>query len=129
MIAIGWSNVLDRRFPDPDDAMRLLQVRDWLAGQSWFDVTQYRLNLPFGAPMHWSRLVDLPIAAVILLFRPIFGADGGETAALIIVPLLTLGAAMLLPNHPLLLGCCWTALPNWRCLIRMLTQNPVATFW
>ena len=95
-IVIGWSNVVDRRFPDPDDAMRLLQVRDWLAGQSWFDVTQYRLNPPFGAPMHWSRLVDLPVAAVILVFRPIFGTDGGETAALIIVPLLTLGAAMLL---------------------------------
>jgi hypothetical protein len=57
-------------FPDPDDAMRLIQVRDWLAGQSWFDVTQYRLNPPAGGPMHWSRLVDLPIAAVILIARP-----------------------------------------------------------
>ena len=25
---------------DPDDFMRLLQVRDWLAGQSWWDVRQ-----------------------------------------------------------------------------------------
>jgi len=93
---LGWSSVMQRRFPDPDDAMRLLQVRDWLGGQSWFDVTQYRLNPPFGAPMHWSRLVDLPIAAVILLFRPLVGADGAEAAALIIVPLLTLGVVMLL---------------------------------
>lgn len=40
--------VADRMFPDPDDAMRLVQVRDWLAGQSWFDVTQYRLSPPAG---------------------------------------------------------------------------------
>ncbi|MES2136483.1 MAG: hypothetical protein V4502_05420 [Pseudomonadota bacterium] len=83
-------------FPDPDDAMRLLQVRDWLAGQSWFDVTQYRLNPPFGAPMHWSRLVDLPLAAVILLTRPLLGSHGAEMAALIAVPTITLGLAMLL---------------------------------
>ena len=83
-------------FPDPDDPMRLVQVRDFLAGQSWFDVTQYRLNPPAGGPMHWSRLVDLPIAAVILLARPFLDQHGAETAALIAVPLLTLGIAMLL---------------------------------
>jgi hypothetical protein len=86
-------------FPDPDDAMRLIQVRDWLAGQSWFDVTQYRLNPPAGGPMHWSRLVDLPIAAVILAARPLVGAHGAETAALVIVPLVTLGIAMVLVHR------------------------------
>jgi hypothetical protein len=86
-------------FPDPDDAMRLVQVRDWLAGQSWFDVTQYRLNPPAGGPMHWSRIVDLPIAAVILIVRPFLGQHGAETAALIAVPLLTLGVAMLLVHR------------------------------
>jgi hypothetical protein len=48
-----------------DDAMRLVQVRDLLAGQGWFDVTQYRLNPPDGVAMHWSRLVDLPIAIML----------------------------------------------------------------
>jgi hypothetical protein len=87
------------RFPDPDDAMRLIQVRDWLAGQSWFDVTQYRVSPPAGGPMHWSRLVDLPIAAVILIARPFVGEHGAETAALVAVPLLTLGFAMLLVHR------------------------------
>ncbi len=50
-----------------DDAMRLVQVRDWLGGQSWFDLTQYRLSPPEGAAMHWSRLIDLPLAALIRL--------------------------------------------------------------
>ena len=46
--------------------------------------------------MHWSRLVDIPIAAVILAVRPLVGQFSAETAALIAVPLLTLGIAMLL---------------------------------
>jgi len=86
-------------FPDPDDPMRLIQVRDWLAGQSWFDVTQYRLNPPAGGPMHWSRLVDVPIAGVILLARPFLGQHGAETAALIAIPLITLGIAMFLVHR------------------------------
>ena len=45
-----------------DDAMRLAGVRDLLAGQSWFDLTQHRLDPPQGSPMHWSRLIDAPIA-------------------------------------------------------------------
>ena len=58
--------LLDRPGADQDlstdDAMRLVQVRDLLAGQGWFDLTQYRLNPPDGVAMHWSRLIDLPIA-------------------------------------------------------------------
>jgi hypothetical protein len=48
-----------------DDAVRLVQIRDLLAGQGWFDVTQYRLNPPDGVAMHWSRLIDLPIAILL----------------------------------------------------------------
>ena len=79
---------------DPDDALRIVQVRDWLAGQSWWDVTQYRMNVPDGGPMHWSRLVDLPIAAAMLLFRPWLGQAGAEQAAAAIVPLLTYGIVL-----------------------------------
>lgn len=93
---LSWTGIGQRQFPDPDDVMRLMQVRDWIGGQSWFNVTQYRLNPPAGVPMHWSRLVDVPIAAVILLCRPFVGRDAAEAAALVFVPLLTLGIAMLL---------------------------------
>jgi hypothetical protein len=74
-------------YPDPDDIMRLQQVRDWLGGQSWFDTTQYRL-VPVQAPMHWSRLVDLPIAALILLFSFVLSNDQAEFAATRLWPLL-----------------------------------------
>lgn len=50
---------------DNDSVMRLVQVRDLLAGQAWFDLTQYRMGSEGGLPMHWSRLVDLPIALLI----------------------------------------------------------------
>lgn len=89
--------ILAYEFPDPDDTLRLLQVRDLLAGQGWFDVAQHRIDaVNGGVAMHWSRLVDLPIAAVVLALRGMLGQTGAETAALVVVPLLTFGIAMLL---------------------------------
>lgn len=82
-------------FRDPDDALRLVQVRDFLAGQGWLDVSQHRINPPLGGPMHWSRIVDLPLAAVILLLRPLTGQAAAELTACALVPLLTLGVIAL----------------------------------
>ena len=53
---------------DTDDAVRLLLVRDLLAGHGWFDVTIARINPPYGLEMHWSRLIDGGIAALQRLF-------------------------------------------------------------
>jgi hypothetical protein len=77
-----------------DDAMRLVQVRDLMAGQGWFDPTQARLG-PEGTETHWSRLVDLPIATLIWLATPFLGGAGAERAAAIAWPLLTLLPALL----------------------------------
>ena len=60
-------------FSDTDDAMRLTVVRDLMAGQGWYDLIQHRLNAPFGASIHWSRLVDVPIATMIALLHPFVG--------------------------------------------------------
>ena len=84
------------RFGDPDDHLRLVQVRDLIAGQGWFDLRQHRVGLAEPVPMHWSRLVDAPLAAVVLLFDPIVGRRAAETVAVVAVPLLTLGAALAL---------------------------------
>lgn len=77
------------RMGDPDDQMRLLQIRDFLAGQSWFDVTQYRMNPPDGGPMHWSRLADIPLILAIAALTPLVGTAQAEWFAAILVPLLT----------------------------------------
>lgn len=74
--------------PDNDDAMRLVEVRDFLAGQGWFDMMQYRLGLDGGTLMHWSRFIDLPIASLILFFRMFFSPEGAEAAALTVWPLM-----------------------------------------
>lgn len=96
MIALLWGKLDVAAFVDADDALRLQQVRDWIAGQSWFDVTQYRAAPPAGVPMHWTRLVDVPIAALIVVLKPLLGVAGAELAACIAVPLLTLLAAMVI---------------------------------
>ena len=84
-------------FRDPDDELRLVQVRDLIAGQGWFDLHQYRVAAASGGvPMHWSRLVDVPVAAVILLLRPLLGTANAELAALVAVPALTLLAMFVL---------------------------------
>lgn len=75
--------------PDNDDVMRLVQVRDWLDGQSWFDLTQYRLGPEGGTLMHWSRLVDVPIAGLIGFFSFFLSGETAEVIAVYIWPLLT----------------------------------------
>jgi hypothetical protein len=72
---------------DTDNAMRLAQVRDLLAGQGWFDTVQHRMNTPYGLPMHWSRLADAPLALLSLV---------SEHVALIAWPLLLFAAVLLL---------------------------------
>ncbi|MDT8758962.1 hypothetical protein MZO42_09660 [Sphingomonas psychrotolerans] len=86
LLADSARDMRSLRLPDPDDTMRLMEVRDWLAGQSWWDVRQYHF---VAGDMHWSRLVDLPIAAVMLATAPMFGVAGAERIALIVVPLAT----------------------------------------
>jgi len=46
--------------------------------------------------MHWSRVVDVPLAALILLLRPLIGTHGAETATLFLWPLLLFAAALVL---------------------------------
>ncbi len=94
LLAASWSNILSWRMGDADDYLRLVQVRDLVAGQGWWDVTQYRMNLPDGGPMHWSRLVDIPLALAILLLSPLLGQPLAEQVASATVPLLTYGTAI-----------------------------------
>lgn len=82
---------------DNDSTLRLVEVRDLIAGQGWFDLHQYRMGLDDGLLMHWSRLVDAPIAAIVLAVRAVTGSQAAaETAALIVWPLILFGIAIYL---------------------------------
>ena len=84
----SWSNIRWFGLGDTDDNMRIMQVRALLHGQGWYDLRQYRLNPPYGANIHWSRLVDLPIAGLILGLRPVLGGAAAERWAVAVAPLL-----------------------------------------
>lgn len=82
---------------DADDYLRLVQVRDLLGGQSWFDVTQYRINpAEGGGMMHWSRFVDMQIAALVWLLGLFLDPQTAERWAVAIYPLLLILPLLLL---------------------------------
>ncbi len=96
LLAMFGADALNQTFREPDSAMRLVQVRDLLGGQGWFDLTQYRLNPPEGAQMHWARWVDAAIAAAIALLSPIIGAAAAEVFVAFAWPLAWLAAFVFL---------------------------------
>src|SRR6478672_3388729 len=83
-----WDQIRWFGLGDTDDNMRIMQVRGLLHGQGWYDLRQHHLNPPIGASIHWSRLVDLPIAGLILSLRPFLGGAGAERWAVAIAPML-----------------------------------------
>ena len=87
---VRWPSIHWMALSDTDDNIRLVQVRDWLTGQGWYDLRQYRLDPPGGANIHWSRLVDLPIAALILFFRFFTDTGTAERLACGLAPLIPL---------------------------------------
>lgn len=77
-------------FGDPDDATRLIQVRELMASGHWFDTTTMKFGGDAGMLSHWSRLVDLPIAALIAGFNLFLPIDDAERLTHAAWPLLTL---------------------------------------
>ena len=89
-----WAQIRGFALPDTDDNIRIMQVRSWMAGQGWYDLRQYHLNPPGGANIHWSRLVDLPLAGLKFLFSLFMSGADAEKASVAIAPLLPMGVAM-----------------------------------
>lgn len=81
-------------FFDSDDAMRAVQVRDLLGGQDWFDMTARRVDPPNGLFMHWSRIVDAPLAALDQAFRLFLPPEGAERATRLVFPFACLAALL-----------------------------------
>lgn len=96
LVASAGMAALHQDFSEPDNAMRLVRVRDMLAGQGWFDSIQHRLNPPEGTPMHWAQWIDAVLAAPIAVLKPITGQQSAEIAMAFAWPLGLLGLFMLL---------------------------------
>jgi hypothetical protein len=91
LVMYRWPQINWFALGDTDDNLRMMQVRALLKGQDWFDLRQYRLNPPLGANIHWSHLVDLPMAAIILIFKPFLGGEIAEKIAIALAPIIPLG--------------------------------------
>ena len=65
LLAQNWTDTA-LTLADTDDAMRLAQLRDWLGGQGWYDMTQ--LRIAGGYESHWSRLIDAGLAGTLWMF-------------------------------------------------------------
>jgi hypothetical protein len=91
LLALNLPKAKDYIGSDNDDVMRLVEVRDWLSGQGWFDLTQYRLGLDGGTLMHWSRLIDVPIGLLIRFFSLFLPMEAAENLAATLWPLITVG--------------------------------------
>ena len=93
LLAERWPEMGHRLF-DGDDAMRLVEVREFLAGRGWFGLHEFRLDPPSGYDTHWSRLIDAGLAGLFLAFRPFAAPDLAEVLMRAVWPLLWLLAAM-----------------------------------
>jgi hypothetical protein len=85
---------LRRALGDTDDAMRLVMVRDLLAGRGWWDQLVTRLQPPSGVYMHWSRLVDGGLASMIWLFERVLSPAQAEIATRLVWPQLWIAPAV-----------------------------------
>ncbi len=79
---------------DTDDAMRLVEMRAYLAGQGWFDLHQGRVQPPVGLDSHWSRLIDAGLAGLFGLFHQFADAAIAERLMRAVWPLLWLFPAL-----------------------------------
>lgn len=86
---------LGKTLGDTDDAMRLVLVRDLMAGRGWYDQWVGRLQPPVGTFMHWSRLLDGALAAMTWMFRPFLSPPAAETATRMIWPLMWIFPAVM----------------------------------
>ena len=83
-----WRGIQLFQLNDTDDNLRLAEVRAWMHGQGWFDLRQYRLDPPAGANIHWSRIVDLPLAVLITVGRWFTSGPNAERFGVAVAPLL-----------------------------------------
>lgn len=97
------TEVAQLQLSDPDNYMRLVQALRWIDGAEWHDLSQPRINPPSGIEMHWTRLPDLPIAAIVLTLQGWLGRSSAVVVAAFVTPaLLLLG---------ILLASSWAARP------------------
>ena len=109
----GLTGQLGQIGSDNDDVMRLVQIRDLMAGQGWFDHVQPRLGPEGGTLMHWSRLVDAPIVGLTYVFDLFLPPETALAVAYSIWPPMT-ASLVVIGVFWVCVGCAATMRPYWR---------------
>jgi hypothetical protein len=81
---------------DTDDAVRLVTVRELIGGAPWFDTTLPRSGAPEPLVSHLSRLIDAPLAALIIALTPLLGVEQAELVMRFVWPALLFFALALI---------------------------------
>jgi hypothetical protein len=71
---------------DTDDALRLVQVRQYVDGASWYDLSIGRLNPPDGYISHWSRIPDAVMAGLMKFFGLFMSNEQAELWMRVVYP-------------------------------------------
>ncbi len=100
LVVLNWikagQSLMRGELQGNDDYLRLVQIRDWLGGQAWTDLHQYRLNPVDPIVMHWSRISDVLIGVPIKGLTPLIGQHAAETIMMAAYPSLILLAFLYL---------------------------------
>jgi hypothetical protein len=75
---------------DTDDAARLVQVRAFMLGAPWYDTTTMTMGGTSGMLSHWSRFIDLPLAAMIASLSAFMPGSTAELIVRAVWPLMVL---------------------------------------
>jgi hypothetical protein len=90
----GGFQTLQTSLGDPDDALRLHEVKTLMAPASWFgawfDMTLPRIGGAHPLVSHWSRLIDVPLVILLQGFGLVMPPEAAELATRIVWPLLVL---------------------------------------
>jgi hypothetical protein len=89
LLADHWAET-GRTLGDTDVAMRLVELRGFIDGGSWFNLHEPRLGPPEGYDTHWSRLIDAGLAGLLWLFGLFTGPAMAERLMRVVWPMLWL---------------------------------------
>jgi hypothetical protein len=95
VVPMGLAVVRDGTLVDNDDAMRLVQMREWMDGKGWYDLKETRVDPPRGMLSHWPRLIELPMAGAIRALGLVVDPDLAERVVVAVWPGMLMAALVL----------------------------------
>lgn len=95
IISRNWEQIQMLQLSDNDDYMRYHQFTSWIQDGNWYLRPVENFNPEDGELIHWSRLPDIPLAAITVITNPWLGPQMSESLAITIVPFFYLIAFLL----------------------------------